>query len=405
MAVRDQQLIKAAGKADFRRVTQLIREGAEVNVADRDGCTSLDAALSAVCFFKKTVVKGKIVKSRVRPLLDIQRTVKELLKGAADPNRLRHDFGSPLIIAASDGCMPIIKMLLNAGANPSLQDAVGDTPLRYALRRPAVVRYLLGQGADPRLKNREGKSALDIAKERCRLNPREFGTSYELMQKAPVKPVAKNPQLKSKPARGPKLGIKDFTALMYRGHPEWSLIAVQASVDRVAADFSRLTKASRCEKQVLLKPSRRGEQVAPVSVATGICGNPWTIIFRSLFDVSTEELDSVPNEAKDLSSKLKTKAIYFIFEDTAGAMGYGLYEKGRMLEEADWEVGSALSRFKSTLRDNPGLEHATDDFADETFRWLGIYVPACYPRIEGKRMWLAVDKVSKNTIERADLVY
>jgi hypothetical protein len=254
------------------------------------------------------------------------------------------------------------------------------------------------------LKNRDGKSPLDIAKERSLLMPAEFSAIYEMLRKAALtKPPAKRPA-QPKPARGPKLGIKDFTALMYRGQPEWSLLAVQAPIGKVAAEFARLTKATRWDKQVPLKPLRRHEQVARVSVVAGITGNPWTIVFWSLFDVSTQELDSVPDQAKVLSSKLKTKGMYFIFEDTAGAMGYGLFDKGRILEEADWEVGNELSRFKSKLRDDPELSHVTDEFANETFRSQGIYLPACYPRIDGNKVWLAVDKASDTMIERADFI-
>jgi cytohesin len=75
------------------------------------------------------VVAGKIVKSRVHPLEDIQRTVRVLLQAGADPNRLRYDFGSPLISAAGDGNLPILKMLMKAGGDPNRQDALGETAL------------------------------------------------------------------------------------------------------------------------------------------------------------------------------------------------------------------------------------------------------------------------------------
>jgi hypothetical protein len=406
MPSRDEQLIKAAYRANFRRVAQLLRQGADVNATNKDGFTVLEGAISSVRFFKKTVVAGKLVKFRVHALKDIQRTVHVLLKAGADPNRLRYDFGSPLISAAGDGNLPILKMLMKAGGDPNRQDALGETALVSAVhsRRPTIVRYLLDKGANPRLKSRNGKSALDIAKERSRLMPAEFSVIHEMLRKAALtKPPGKR-AARPKPARGPKLGIKDFTALMYRGHPEWSLLAVHAPAGKVAAEFARLTKPARWDKQVPLKPSCRHEQVARVSVVAGIAGNPWTIVFRSLFNVSIRELDSVPDQAKVLSSKLKTKGIYFIFEDTAGAMGYGLFDKGRILEKADWEVGNELLRFKSKLRDDPELSHVTDGFADETFRSQGIYLPACYPRIDRNKVWLAVDKASEGMIERADFI-
>ncbi len=408
MGSRNDQLYKAADRADFRRVVKLIREGADVNAVSRDGYTALDAALAGIGFVKSKVVAGKLVTIPVYAPEDIQRTVQELLSAGANPNGFRNECGSPLISAS--GSLPVLRLLVKAGANPNLPDAAGQTPLLAAVYsgRAGVVQYLLEHGADPRVKNREGKTALDVAKQRNRERPAKSRAIYEMLQKAASKQAAAKPAaVAAKPARaagGPKLGIKDFTALMYRGHPEWSLFAVQAPMAKVAAEFARLTKTKRWEKNVPLKPARPYEQLARVTVVARVNGNPWTVVFRSLFVVSTSELASVPKEARAMSSKLKTKAMYFILEDTASAMGYGLYEKGAVLEEADWEGESAFARFQSTLRDNPELEHVTDEFADETFRWQGIYLPACYPRVEGKKVWVAVAKESQGTIERAAVI-
>jgi hypothetical protein len=115
-------------------------------------------------------------------------------------------------------------------------------------------------------------------------------------------------------------------------------------------------------------------------------------------------LTQVPQEAKELSSRLKTRAITFFAEDTSGAMGYEIFENGKSLESAEWESGGDFSRFKSTLREEPPLEVVEDDFADELFRTQGIYLPACYPKSKGQKQWLAVESASLNTIERADLI-
>jgi hypothetical protein len=53
MPSRDEQLIKAAYRADFRRVAQIIRQGADVNATNRDGFTVLEGAISSVRFFKR----------------------------------------------------------------------------------------------------------------------------------------------------------------------------------------------------------------------------------------------------------------------------------------------------------------------------------------------------------------
>jgi len=133
-------------------------------------------------------------------------------------------------------------------------------------------------------------------------------------------------------------------------------------------------------------------------------GSAWTIILRSVHYVDESQIEGVAEAAKELSARLNTRAISFIGEDTSGANGYKLFEKGKLLEDFEWEANGEFFRFKSSLRKRPALEKVEDAFVDDLFREEGVYLPACYPMTEGGNSWLAVEKASINAVERADLI-
>jgi hypothetical protein len=203
----------------------------------------------------------------------------------------------------------------------------------------------------------------------------------------------------------PSAGVKHFLQFMYDGQPEWSLFAVKAPIDEVTSAFAKFTKAKNTKANVPLKPAgETGDELGDFAAIVQLKNSPWTVVFRSIYWVSSPQLEAVPREAKELSTRLKTRAITFIGEDTSGAIGYELFENGKSLEEAIWAGGEGFSTFKSTLREQPDDEEADDDFADKAFRQEGIYIPACYPKSEDGQEWLAIDKLSAGTISRADLV-
>lgn len=64
--------------------------------------------------------------------------------------------------------VPIVRMLLEAGAPVNVPHLGGETPLHTAayVGDAEVVRLLLDRGADPRARTDDGKMAIDIARER-----------------------------------------------------------------------------------------------------------------------------------------------------------------------------------------------------------------------------------------------
>ena len=99
--------------------------------------------------------------------------VKLLLQGGADPNLIGpdHTSGSPLFQAAREGHSEVVGLLLEAGADPDAgawRDGCekGATPLMAGAQNPEIVQKLLAAGADPHLSdsaNTWGAGALQYA--------------------------------------------------------------------------------------------------------------------------------------------------------------------------------------------------------------------------------------------------
>ncbi|MDB6124718.1 MAG: hypothetical protein JWQ71_3711 [Pedosphaera sp.] len=200
------------------------------------------------------------------------------------------------------------------------------------------------------------------------------------------------------------IGITHFLEFMYDGEPEWSLFAVKAPIEEVSAAFAEFRNAESSFTDVPRVAAGSDDDLEQFVAVVQIKNNPWTVVFRSLLWVDESHLEDVPQEARELSARLKTKAVTFFAEDTSGAMSYEIFENGKSLESAEWESGGEFFSFKSTLRKKPDLEEVGDEFADEVFREQGIYLPSCYPMSDGEKHWLAVDEVSASAIVRADLI-
>lgn len=123
-------------------VSQLISAGADVHKRDTKGMSALYMAANA-------------------SQCDVMR---ELLRAGADVNQAEGDGGTPLMQVKD---LPCVRMLLNAGANPTATDALGCNALYYASRRGNldVLMELLSAGADVRNCDEEGLSALHVSAE------------------------------------------------------------------------------------------------------------------------------------------------------------------------------------------------------------------------------------------------
>ena len=75
-----------------------------------------------------------------------------------------------LFNAAKNGDLEAVKLLLDRGIDPNLEDRRGWTALMIGSqnRRLKIVKELLNRGADPNAQNRDGDTALMVAISRRR---------------------------------------------------------------------------------------------------------------------------------------------------------------------------------------------------------------------------------------------
>jgi len=88
---------------------------------------------------------------------------RRLLDAGADPNIQDGDGWTPLQHACSRGYTDIVRLLIDHGADVNARDRDSWTPLRRACYRdrPDLARLLLGHGADPCARDNDNASALD----------------------------------------------------------------------------------------------------------------------------------------------------------------------------------------------------------------------------------------------------
>ena len=70
---------------------------------------------------------------------------------------------SPLMYAAALGTLDVLRLLLDAGADPNAANALGATPLMWCAGDAAKVKLLLAKGAKVNVRSKLGRTPLLIA--------------------------------------------------------------------------------------------------------------------------------------------------------------------------------------------------------------------------------------------------
>jgi ankyrin repeat protein len=174
----DNALLEAAFNNDAVAVSDALDKGADINAQNDLKMSALNWAAfhGNVTLVTFLVNKGADINHpndvRRTPLIEAvykQRvtTVQTLLSLGADPDIRGNDDGTALrdaVNAPSQNAegIPILNMLLKAGANLNIGDASGRTALMRAasFKNGRMIEMLLKAGADPNLKDSDGLTAL-----------------------------------------------------------------------------------------------------------------------------------------------------------------------------------------------------------------------------------------------------
>jgi ankyrin repeat protein len=452
----DRQPLHYAVMGQNRAIVEaILKAGADVNALTSGGDTPLNTAIgrgnlelmqllvgrgAAVAKFNRRRFQPPLVAVATAqiPLEAKPAMIDSLLKAGADPNATDHRGTTTLHVLAighnvdDQNRLAALTALLAAGAK-DLPDKDAGTALYTAAcyKNVRAAKLLLDGGSNINQVAKRG-TVLDIAeqnlerarqdldgrtqaieefvnmlisrggKRQAEISDDEIAAATEADRAAPstaaTKSATSTPRIKD-----PPLGAKHFLKLTNDGEPEWSLLAVKAPEEQITELLSHRYKNAKVLRNVELKSARKNDELARYMAIVKIKDNPWSVILRSLYHAEESDLNATVDDAKALSGELKTKAISFVANDTSGAVQFDLFENGALLERAQWTDGS-FSIFESTRRKQPKMNEVDEKFADKTFRDLGIYLPACYPRGKQRAACLCVQKSSAERIESAHLM-
>lgn len=178
-----------------------------------------------------------------------------------------------------------------------------------------------------------------------------------------------------------------------------AVVFVQAEVAAVSLALAKLLRAKSRDEDVA---NREIELSRDCCFVTRLAGQTWTMVIHNQIRVD------YASQARELSKRLDTLALSYQVSDTAGAIGYELYEQGQLLEK--FEDSDLGMEFRSALRD----DEPTDpyEFADQVFREQGILDPATsfahvvgYVASQpGDKVTIRVPKKGPVLIERIDFL-
>ena len=179
----------AIKKDDASTVTNLLKRGFDANTRDEKGLHGLHLALqepslkvaTVLMDWEKTTVEARnaadespLMLASLKGLLPV---VVRLIERGADVNK---PGWAPLHYAATKGHLDVMNVLLENHAYIDAASPNGTTPLMMAAMygTPSAVKLLLEAGADPSLKNIQGLTAIDFAQRDKRLDSAEIIAAF-----------------------------------------------------------------------------------------------------------------------------------------------------------------------------------------------------------------------------------
>ena len=331
--------------------------------------------------------------------------VQMLLAGGADPNAVGSMRNSPLEMLGrripEDISIPLARMLIEKGANPDADEKSESSPLLTAVfyNSTAFARFLLQHPVNVNRLSQRG-TVLDVAESNIKTIERDIPLArtseiraelegqlqdLQLLRDLLISRGGKRQSELDLPPKAPSKPEKrhiasDFLKLVYTGEAEWALLAVKAPFDAVSDAYFKFAKAKDRQKKVTIRPAGDAEEVPPVTAVVKVKDSEWTIILRTIFHVRLPDMKHATSAAKELSKALQTRAMSWVGTEETDNGRCELFENGQRIAAANNARSIALLT-KENLR-----------------------VPPCYPARGGDKTWLAVEKSSVATVERADLI-
>jgi len=174
---------------DAQAVTDLLKRGFDPNTVDPKGLGGLYLALrdgslkaaGALIAWPKTNVEIRTAQDEsplmIASLKGQLEVARKLIERGADVNK---PGWAPLHYAATGGHLAVMELLLDQNAYIDASSPNGSTPLMMAARygTPAAVKLLLEAGADPSIRNQLGLTAIDFANRANRMDSAELITEF-----------------------------------------------------------------------------------------------------------------------------------------------------------------------------------------------------------------------------------
>ena len=179
----------AIKKDDASAVSSLLKRGFDPNTRDEKGLHGLHVAMQepslkvaiVLMDWEKTTVESRNAADEsplmLASLKGLQSVVVRLIDRGADVNK---PGWTPLHYAATKGHLEVMKILLDNHAYIDAASPNASTPLMMAAMygTPSAVKLLLEAGADPSLKNIQGLTAIDFAQRDKRADSAEIIAAF-----------------------------------------------------------------------------------------------------------------------------------------------------------------------------------------------------------------------------------